>query len=1421
MLKDEIKSTHDDVKENRQQHKLSVVLMIALVVLLAGVGALIFAEMDAEPVVEIKPHNKYSQTLRVLDDVDFCPYSYYDKNGKPTGYDVEFCAELANRLQMNLDYRLISWETVYDRMARDEADVVFGANLEETRPGYVYTTPVSSTPFMVYSKLRIENFTELFDKKIAVLTNTTSERFLKNAGLGDRLVPCKNYSETISRLQSGECDCAVVRAACASFILERDGIHDIKPQIPVVNSSLTMGLLSKNEKLARDIDAAIAGMKADGTLGRLREKWLHQYTENQTVHGVLGNSPVLLSVVIMAVVLLIGLMIRMHMAQMSMRETEAYAQTLEQNFDIIKILASEYSSVYYVDLLSGEIIPYVMNEENEEMLGNLFNEGLSFSEVFRAYVENSVYVDDRGKILEAGRPESIKRELAGKKSFTVVYRRLNEKGIPVYCEMKFVKVGDDSSEPQAVALGFANRDEEILTRQVNNYIMSEYESVYLVDVLDDSFRIIKKSGVTDVDDEERPYSEVMTAFAAYVADKDKAFIRAISNPAYLQEYMQNSDRREFMYELPGAERPLRRAIVQAVERNAGEKVRFFVIGFLSLDKAYAEKLLLDAELAEKSEELVVLNGRLSDNEKELRKTLSQVNLYRKAILSQSCGYFRANLTRDRLDSHVFEVIDGVTCDVNDKLGITGETGFSEFISMEGGFFAGAVAKNVECKQTLQRDILMENYRNGRTMTDCTCWVDSPTVGRRYQQNVCYVSKDEDTGDLLVVCVFYDKTAEFERQQKEKMFKAAVGILAHSYETAYVLEILSGNLSLLHCNIPDKKNTDIKSLYDPAIKEYIGKFIHPDDREKLLQWIEPEFIRRSLREQSEIQMSFRQIKDGETRYYELRYIGMPDNQAIQAFEDRTEQVKQQYQYQIELEDAKMRAEAASVAKTTFLSNMSHDIRTPMNAIIGFTGLALKNYNGDERLKAYLDKIMTSSKHLLSLINDVLDMSRIESGRIELENAPCNLSEIMHNLNTIIVGQAVAKNQQLFIDSYDVVNEYVYCDSLRLNQVLLNLLSNAVKYTPEGGEIRVILTQLKDAPKGYGKYELRVRDNGMGMSPEFAAKVFEPFEREKSEDVAKIQGTGLGMAITKNIVDMMGGTIEVQTELGKGMEFIVTVEFAVQEGREVPADDFDLKGKRVLVLDDDFAVCDGVSRMLTQLGMRAEWTLRGQEALLRAEQAIGMQDDFYAFIIDWQMPDMSGMQVARRLRLLVGPEVPIIVLTAYDWTTIEDDARAVGVTNFCSKPVFLSDLERVLKPAEVKAEEKKVDAELVLKDRRVLLVDDNELNRDIGFEVLSNFGLQVELAENGQEAVDIYSAAAAGYYDIILMDVQMPVLDGYGATEAIRALEDKEKAAVPIVAMTANAFASDVKEAIGHGMNAHLAKPIDVEKLREVMIKILVK
>ena len=525
----------------------------------------------------------------------------------------------------------------------------------------------------------------------------------------------------------------------------------------------------------------------------------------------------------------------------------------------------------------------------------------------------------------------------------------------------------------------------------------------------------------------------------------------------------------------------------------------------------------------------------------------------------------------------------------------------------------------------------------------------------------------------------------------------------------------------------------------------------------------------------------------------------------------------------LQVAVEKAESANCAKSTFLSNMSHDIRTPMNAIIGFTTLALSNIDDTDRVKDYLGKTLASSNHLLSLINDVLDMSRIESGKNHLEEVEVNLSDVLHDLKTIVSGQIYAKQLELYMDAMDVTDEDVYCDKTRLNQILLNLLSNAIKFTPAGGTVSVRVRQLAGKVRGCGQYEFRIKDNGIGMSQEFAQKIFEPFERERTSTVSRIQGTGLGMAITKNIVDMMGGTIEVQTAQGKGSEFIIRVPLRVQAEHRPVEKITELEGLKALVVDDDFNTCDSVTKMLVKVGMRAEWTLSGKEAVLRARQSIEMSDVYHAYIIDWRLPDMNGIEVTRQIRSL-HDDTPIIILTAYDGSDIEMEAKAAGVTAFCSKPMFMSDLRETLMSALGQkrtdaAQELLPEKEENFKGRTILLVEDNELNREIAQEILREYGFRVDTAENGAVAVEKVSTAAPGSYDLVLMDVQMPVMDGYTATRKIRALDDPARAKLPILAMTANAFDEDRRNALESGMNGFLSKPIVIGDLVQELHKIL--
>ena len=522
----------------------------------------------------------------------------------------------------------------------------------------------------------------------------------------------------------------------------------------------------------------------------------------------------------------------------------------------------------------------------------------------------------------------------------------------------------------------------------------------------------------------------------------------------------------------------------------------------------------------------------------------------------------------------------------------------------------------------------------------------------------------------------------------------------------------------------------------------------------------------------------------------------------------------------LQNALNMAEQATKAKSVFLSNMSHDIRTPMNAIIGFATLASANTSNEEKIKEYLSKILSSSQHLLSLINDVLDMSRIESGKINLEETEANLSDILHDIKTIISGQIHAKQLELYMDVMDVTDEDVYCDKTRMNQVLLNLLSNAIKFTPAGGTVSVRVAQLPGAPEGKGRYEIRVKDTGIGMSKEFAERIFEPFERERSSTVSRIQGTGLGMAISKNIIDMMGGTIEVHTQQNKGTEFVIRVALRLRSEHRATQKIPELEGLKALVVDDDYNTCDSVTKMLTQVGMRSEWTLSGKEAVLRAKNAFERSDAFHAYIIDWRLPDMNGIEVTRQIRRL-GDDTPIIILTAYDWSDIEEEARNAGVTAFCSKPMFMSDLRETLLTAIGQRQPESTDFlphrndMLDFRSKRLLLVEDNELNREIALEILGEYGFHIDTAENGAIAVEKIASSKPGDYDLILMDIQMPVMDGYEATRRIRMMDNPARSGIPILAMTANAFDEDRKAAITAGMNGFLSKPIQIEELIQTL------
>ncbi|MEZ3436454.1 MAG: response regulator [Lachnospiraceae bacterium] len=523
---------------------------------------------------------------------------------------------------------------------------------------------------------------------------------------------------------------------------------------------------------------------------------------------------------------------------------------------------------------------------------------------------------------------------------------------------------------------------------------------------------------------------------------------------------------------------------------------------------------------------------------------------------------------------------------------------------------------------------------------------------------------------------------------------------------------------------------------------------------------------------------------------------------------------------QLYEAEKEAVRANRAKSEFLSNMSHDIRTPMNGIIGMTAIAMTNIQEPARVQDCLKKISLSSKHLLGLINDVLDMSKIESGKLTLNIDVLSLKDTMNSIVNIIQPQIKEKRQHFDIFIQDILAEDVYCDGVRLNQVLINLLSNAIKFTPAEGRINVYLTQEKSpAGEQYVRCHFRVKDNGIGMSPEFQKKIFESFSREDSK-VQKIEGTGLGMAITKYIVDKMEGTIGVESEVGSGSEFHVTLDL---EKVMVSGGDMVLPPWRMLVVDNNEELCQSAVSALKEIGVSAEWAVSGKKALEMVERHYKSHEDYEVVLLDWKMPDMDGMETARQIRRIVGDDVPILIISAYDWSDIEEEAAEAGIHGFISKPLFKSnlyaELRRFIDEAESLPEEGQESSEKMdFTGRRILLAEDIELNWEIAEDILTEVGFKVEWAENGEICVKKFEESAVGYYDAILMDIRMPVMDGYGATEAIRALK-RADAGLPIIAMTADAFAEDIKRSKDAGMNEHISKPIDIGRLIKVLEKYL--
>lgn len=729
------------------------------------------------------------------------------------------------------------------------------------------------------------------------------------------------------------------------------------------------------------------------------------------------------------------------------------------------------------------------------------------------------------------------------------------------------------------------------------------------------------------------------------------------------------------------------------------------------------------------------------------------------------------------------------------------------------------------RRKFNRSALMNAYESGHVQLDkeARAVLDDSGGEVRYTRVTARLMLNPSTEHLE--CVIYGIDINDEIQEKyryEAYIKEQLDIfnvLVKDFLNIFLINPADGFAKILKLKgyvttgFDDAKRTSY-NYYDFCM-QYIKERVHPEDADMMVNAMKLETVLNELNKNGEYVSSYRVLANGETHYYQFKYIRLENSKHIiagfQNIDTLIANEKKQYEM---LSEALAAAERSNRAKTTFLNSISHDIRTPLNAIIGFTALASSHIDNKESVKDYLAKITTSGNHLLSLINDVLDMSHIESGKISIDEAPVHLPELLNELRMIILPNVTTKQLNLFIDAQNVTDEDIITDKLRLNQVLLNILSNAVKFTKTGGSVRFSVVELPGAPEGFADFEFHINDTGIGMSDEFRKHIFEAFTREQTVTISGIQGTGLGMSISKSIVDMMGGSITVKSELGKGSEFTVSLRFRTC-GSGTHADLIipELKEQRVLIADDDFSACEGTAKMLESMGTRPEYVMTGEDALLRIRTAVEQNSGFSAYIIDWMMPDMNGIELARKIRSIIGINVPIIILTAYDSTEIEEEAREAGVTAFCTKPIFISELYRVLSKPYLTASESDNDANSREKfaGKKILLAEDNELNSEIAVAILSDAGFVVDTANDGDVAVEKIINAQPGQYDLILMDVQMPKMNGYEATKRIRALENPELANIPIVAMTANAFEEDRQNALNAGMNAHVAKPIDISKL----------
>ena len=1079
--------------------------------------------------------------------------------------------------------------------------------------------------------------------------------------------------------------------------------------------------------------------------------------------------------------------------------------------EIADALSGTYECIFYVNVLDDTFDTFhsdrLMDKLHEEVHGkDFFFESISS-------LRHNLYEDDLEVVMHFMEKGSFLKRLEENPSASVEYRLVID-GNPQFYRMKAIKSSKDENHvivaveniDSEVNKAIAQRQEMDRNNRVIESLASDFDFVNYVTLGEDSssdFVVTYRASSVLLKaipgwSSEKSFAKRMNLLLKYlVCDSDKNQFQKQTSRDRLVSTLKNESviHVNFKIKLEGKEVCYQMKII--ADKDEIGNLKGIVFGLHSVDEEIKKQMEIQSNLKQNLEIIDILSEDYSSLFYfNLVDNTSGVLAVREDIRAALKDPF-ANC--ERLED-VFKafVLDMAHPDDREKL-------------------IGLASREYVAGQLMHQKRLTIVFRH--------------LYGTEYKYTRLVFAKAEpvDVPPKLIAVGFVEVDAQYRAETEHQENVERIMSLSDQYEVVFDVNIDTGlfSVSLTGGKFKDVINEETGESVDffKDREKDIRKIVYKDDVDLILHALNRDSVIARLQHENSFFLDYRRVTNEGLKWFRMKVTKMGDwsksRRVLVGLFNNDIVYRKEMAQQAALEQALEMAKSASRAKTMFLNNMSHDIRTPMNAIIGYTELATMHIGNKEQVKGFLGKIELSSNHLLSLINDVLDMSRIESGKLNLNAKPERLPDIVHTLKDIVQADINAKKLQFFANSIGIHNEDVVCDRLRLNQVLLNVISNAIKYTPTGGSIWFSVEQKESSEPGYGAFEFRVKDSGIGMSEDFLPKIYDAFTRVNSSTVSGIQGTGLGMAITKNIVDMMKGSIDIKSKVDEGTDVVIDFKFKLVGATQEPSRIKELEGKRILVVDDDVDCAKSIPQIFKELGIEADCCYSGADALehVKAEKANGRLYD--AFLVDWRMPNMDGMKTTQMLRELLGNDILVIVMSAYEWSDIEDKATEVGIHNFVSKPVFPSDARDSLLRSFglLQAETPVSDKKFSFNGKKVLLVDDNELNREIAQEILEDCGIQVATACDGEKAVEYMKNVQPGACDLILMDVQMPIMDGYEATKLIRKLDNKIAAEIPIIAMTANAFADDQQAALDAGMNEHVAKPVNVNKLKEVLSRFL--